>query len=508
MRHLIVSVVCAAYCFFSPDHASAARFVAVPTLPIVIESRTNGISAQGDMVVGELTDGANTRGFVWRTDESSITLLDALNPPLSDSAAASIASNGLIAGYSAHMSGNEAVRWSTTSEPLGLGDLGSGFAVSSALDLSNNGAVVIGTGSSSSGREAFRWSESGGLTGLGFLPDGVTSEATSVSADGSIIVGTSETFDAILGEAFRWTANDGMVGLGDLPGGDRMSRAWRISADGSTIVGEASSTNGQEAMRWTSEHGMQGLGDLDGGLFRSVAYDVTADGAMIVGAGTTASSPSVAFVWTARDGMRAVSEMLANDYRLGPELEGWDLWTARAISDDGQVMSGTGVDPAGNVRAWLAELDGMRQGDFDGDGQLGVDDVGLLFQAIRLASFESQFDLNGDGQLDSLDRDYLVHDLMHTHYGDVNLDGQFGSSDLISVFVAGQYEDGVDGNSTWRTGDWNGDQEFDTSDLVLAFQDGGYDGSADALPRQVPEPSSMHYLLVAGTLGLAFLRRR
>ena len=54
--------------------------------------------------------------------------------------------------------------------------------------------------------------------------------------------------------------------------------------------------------------------------------------------------------------------------------------------------------------------------------------------------------------------------------GDANLDGVFDSSDLVAVFIVGQYEDNVPQNSSWATGDWNCDQEFTTSDLVAAFQ--------------------------------------
>ena len=53
--------------------------------------------------------------------------------------------------------------------------------------------------------------------GLGYLPGYTASGATSVSADGSVVVGTASTAGAV--EAFRWTAADGMVGLGDFPGG-------------------------------------------------------------------------------------------------------------------------------------------------------------------------------------------------------------------------------------------------------------------------------------------------
>ena len=59
--------------------------------------------------------------------------------------------------------------------------------------------------------------------------------------------------------------------------------------------------------------------------------------------------------------------------------------------------------------------------------------------------------------------------------GDANRDGLFDSSDLVKVFVAGEYEDSIEDNSTWMAGDWNGDGEFDSSDLVMAFQTGMYE---------------------------------
>ena len=58
--------------------------------------------------------------------------------------------------------------------------------------------------------------------------------------------------------------------------------------------------------------------------------------------------------------------------------------------------------------------------------------------------------------------------------GDANHDGIFDSSDLVTVFMAGQYDDAIPTNSSFETGDWNGDGEFDSSDLVFAFQKGNY----------------------------------
>jgi hypothetical protein len=62
--------------------------------------------------------------------------------------------------------------------------------------------------------------------------------------------------------------------------------------------------------------------------------------------------------------------------------------------------------------------------------------------------------------------------------GDSNGDGVFDSSDLVTVFAAGEYEDDISSNSTFETGDWDRDGEFTSSDLVFVFRYGSYGGPA------------------------------
>ena len=73
-----------------------------------------------------------------------------------------------------------------------------------------------------------------------------------------------------------------------------------------------------------------------------------------------------------------------------------------------------------------------------------------------------------------LTADGRVIDLSKRVIGDSNHDGVFDSSDLVAVFQADEYQDDIDGNSTWEEGDWNGDGDFTTSDLVAAFSAGTY----------------------------------
>ena len=66
------------------------------------------------------------------------------------------------------------------------------------------------------------------------------------------------------------------------------------------------------------------------------------------------------------------------------------------------------------------------------------------------------------------------------------MDGRFDSSDLVAVFRAAEYEDGLNQNSGWAEGDWNGDGDFTTLDLTEAFQSGGYVTPAKPLARLIP----------------------
>ena len=145
-------------------------------------------------------------------------------------------------------------------------------------------------------------------------------------------------------------------------------------------------------------------------------------------------------------------------------------------------------------------------GDFNADGILGIDDINTLAAAVQSGSSDLQFDVNQNGSVDAEDYRHWVTDIKQTWLGDSNFDGQFDSGDLVEVFKAGQYEDGITGNSTWATGDWNGDGEFDTGDLVAAFKDGGFEVGQRTAVAAVPEPSSM-MLLCVGILGTIRQRR-
>lgn len=144
--------------------------------------------------------------------------------------------------------------------------------------------------------------------------------------------------------------------LGDLPGGapNRGGEARAVSADGSVVVGGSQSAAGYpEAFRWTRETGIVGLGYLPGG-FSSIANGVSADGAVVVGGGNSNSGPKTAFVWTKETGMQPVADVLAKNG--AKNVAGWTLEEATGISADGKTVIGVAQSPAGFTEDFIANL--------------------------------------------------------------------------------------------------------------------------------------------------------
>jgi len=147
---------------------------------------------------------------------------------------------------------------------------------------------------------------------------------------------------------FIQPANAGLFfGLGDLPGGGFSSSVADISADGSVVVGSSLSGSGQEAFRWQSGV-MTGLGDFAGGTFESLAHATSADGSVVVGYGKVASSnPTISlrapFRW--EGGVMTLLQAANID----------DNTWASGVSADGVIVAGAGED-AGfrRVLRWVA----------------------------------------------------------------------------------------------------------------------------------------------------------
>jgi hypothetical protein len=140
-------------------------------------------------------------------------------------------------------------------------------------------------------------------------------------------------------------------------------------------------------------------------------------------------------------------------------------------------------------------------GDYNNNGAIDAGDLDIQAQYMRDNDLAG--DLNGDGKTDGDDRLAWITDIQMSWIGDSNFDGEFSSSDFVTVFGAAKYEKDV--AATYAEGDWNGDMLFNSSDFVAAFVAGGYE-KGPLVAAVVPEPSSP-ILLCLGVLGL-ILRRR
>lgn len=321
-------------------------------------SKANGVSSDGSVVVGI---SGTASAFMWENG-----LMTDLGSPYPDAeysggeATSASADGSVIVGTGLDfISATEAFRWEN-GQMVGLGDLigdpdSSWGIYSHATGVSADGSVIVGYSQSINpeGTDAFRW-ENGTMIGLGDLlsePSIVYSQATGVSADGSIVVGYC---GAEFGnEAFRWE-DDTMVGLGNLlslPGAVD-SYAAGISADGSVIVGHCMSEEGIQAFRWEDDE-MFGLGGLDPNGIDSYATAVSADGSTIVGRSVTGSDGYQAFIWDEDNGMRSLREVLEND--CGLDLDDWLLVEATGVSADGLTIVGHGLSSDGEG-AWIATI--------------------------------------------------------------------------------------------------------------------------------------------------------
>lgn len=390
---------------------------------------SGSLAAGGSVVAGS---GFNQiyDAFVFDPDSG---LTPALLGPTGSARAFALSANGAavvgVVDYGSFSPlGTQAFLWTSQGTTL-LGDLPGGVSVvprSFARGVSADGSVIVGIGESDSGNEAWRYHVAAAtFEPLGDLPGGqFASWAYGVSADGNTVVGQSYA-DANQ-QAIVWTPQGGMVGLGylpTLPGSTPASSAEAANADGSVIVGwsrsSAAGLNGQEAFRWVRGVGMQPLGDLSGGAVFSAAYAVTPDGSVVVGRASIqgscgpfgCGSEGRAFIWTDANGMRNIQELLAD---ANIDLTGWRLQEARGVSADGRIVVGNGINPSGQLEAWMAVLAPPPcNPDYNRDGNADQDDVRHLIGLLGSANNpdEPDQDFNRDGNADQDDVAALVQAL-------------------------------------------------------------------------------------------------
>jgi hypothetical protein len=102
-------------------------------------------------------------------------------------------------------------------------------------------------------------------------------------------------------------------------------------------------------------------------------------------------------------------------------------------------------------------------GDFNFDNDVNDHDIDLLFAEIREGTHTPRFDLTADALVDQTDATHLVETVLHSRFGDANLDGIVDRVDV--AILARNY--GLAMGSLWARGDYNGDVRTDLHDLAI-----------------------------------------
>jgi uncharacterized membrane protein len=210
----------------------------------------------------------------------------------------------------------------------GIGLLPSGES-SSLAAVSAVGSTAVGRALRGGQELPIRWTLAGGLQAIGNSTDRATGRAIAVSADGSFIVGKASSALITTTEAFRWSTSEGFQYLVGVNG-----FATGVSSDGQTVVGNG----GSFGWRWR-----QGAVNIVVGTWSGSFGDcagVSGDGRSVVGSYTTTSPqlrPQRPFLWTTSAGMVDLGSISESASSSG---------LARAISEDGLVV--VGQTDAGN----------------------------------------------------------------------------------------------------------------------------------------------------------------
>lgn len=284
-----------------------------------------------------------------------------------------------------------------------------GYTGGHPIDGSGNRIVgYIGEIPFDNSDEAVLW-VNGSLRHLGWLAPGPVSPpphgdpfggfvdysyANAINTPGTHIVGSSVSIGTVPTQAVIWTDLTGTwatapaaVGLGQIGGVGvgSGSTAHDIANNGQRVVGGGCTTDNcgdtptgeyQAFAGTVGNANLTGLGVLPTNsgtvVARSEARAIAGDGTTVVGWSVTdegilndqgnpiAVTTHTAFIWDpvlTGGTMMNLKTYLTDSQGLGSALAGWTLKEANAISDDGTVIVGTGINPSGNYEAFRVALD-------------------------------------------------------------------------------------------------------------------------------------------------------
>jgi probable HAF family extracellular repeat protein len=372
------------------------------------------VSRDGSVVVGDSMGANGQEAFRWASDTGMVGLGD-FPGGITLSVALDVNADGsVVVGYGFSASGYEAFRWTEAAGMVALGDLPGGGYMAQGVGVSGGGDFVVGRSLSSLGQEAFLWSADAGMIPLGDLAGGrYDSIANAVTDDGAMVVGRGSS--VVGNEAFIWTADTGtmrladyltnMVGL-DLDGW-RLIDATSVSADGSVIAGYGvAPSGGQQAwMARISEPGADCPEDAFVSLWPPNHDFVAIDVAEAAGLDEAVQVLSV----TSDEPVNALSD---GNTLIDAKFDGGvaQVRAERSGDGDGRVYA---------IRYAAGDCEGTVFVSVPADDGGEAVDSGQNFDATASAMFA---DVNGDKRIDAADLGVLLSEWnMRGAYPDLNL---------------------------------------------------------------------------------------
>ena len=144
-------------------------------------------------------------------------------------------------------------------------------------------------------------------------------------------------------------------------------------------------------------------------------------------------------------------------------------------------------------------FDPLFLGDFDLDGALTSSDIDQLVGAIGSNDDLDIYDLNDSGAIDLEDLRIWVEELVGTHLGDADLNGEVDFADFLSLSA----NFGQDGG--WEAGNFDDSGDVQFADFLLLSSNFGQTAAAAAT---VPETGTVMPTLVVACAASWFRRRR
>ena len=148
-----------------------------------------------------------------------------------------------------------------------------------------------------------------------------------------------------------------------------------------------------------------------------------------------------------------------------------------------QNQNGIAGEPGDLLQTYFQVIPTAIPGDFNGDAIVNAEDIDLLCAEVISGTNATEFDLTGDGSVDTADMDEMILNVVGTLYGDANLDFVVDASDF-NLWNASKFTSG----SGWADGNFNCDTVVDASDFNI-WNANKFNAAASAtVPSVTPLP--------------------